>query len=117
MAGSAWGSAGRARRGRAWAGRWWSRLRERTLGTTPALGARLSSCLYQAHALSACSRLSRTAAGVLGLPSPPVNPPNPNPNPNPHQDYKGLAWLFLGVANSDALLYDDEWQVLTLTQP
>merc|ERR1712127_262439 len=29
-------------------------------------------------------------------------------------DYKGLAWLFLGVANTDALLYDDEWQsVLT----
>merc|ERR1712070_897405 len=25
-------------------------------------------------------------------------------------DYKGQAWLFLGVANSDALLYDDEWQ-------
>merc|ERR1712216_1082000 len=25
-------------------------------------------------------------------------------------DYTGLAWLFLGVANSDALLYDDEWQ-------
>jgi ferredoxin--NADP+ reductase len=24
--------------------------------------------------------------------------------------YKGLAWLFLGVANSDSLLYDDEWQ-------
>merc|ERR1711881_729931 len=24
--------------------------------------------------------------------------------------YKGLAWLFLGVANTDALLYDDEWQ-------
>jgi len=24
--------------------------------------------------------------------------------------YKGHAWLFLGVANSDALLYDDEWQ-------
>ena len=24
--------------------------------------------------------------------------------------YSGLAWLFLGVANSDALLYDDEWQ-------
>ena len=58
-----------------------------------------------------------SAAGVLGLPSPQVNPPNPNPNPNPHQDYKGLAWLVLGVANSDALLYDDEWQVLTLTQP
>merc|ERR1712244_218029 len=24
--------------------------------------------------------------------------------------YQGLAWLFLGVANSDALLYDEEWQ-------
>jgi ferredoxin--NADP+ reductase len=24
--------------------------------------------------------------------------------------YKGTAWLFLGVANADALLYDDEWQ-------
>merc|ERR1712154_375711 len=24
--------------------------------------------------------------------------------------YKGQASLFLGVANSDALLYDDEWQ-------
>merc|ERR1712176_1426476 len=24
--------------------------------------------------------------------------------------YKGQAWLFLGVANSDALLYDDEFQ-------
>lgn len=24
--------------------------------------------------------------------------------------YKGQAWLFLGVANSDALLYDAEWQ-------
>jgi len=27
-------------------------------------------------------------------------------------DYKGLAWLFLGVANTDALLYDDEWQAV-----
>merc|ERR1711998_297093 len=26
--------------------------------------------------------------------------------------YKGLASLFLGVANSDALLYDDDWQEL-----
>merc|ERR1719198_2548982 len=26
--------------------------------------------------------------------------------------YKGLAWLFLGVANSDALLYDDDWQLV-----
>jgi len=24
--------------------------------------------------------------------------------------YSGTAWLFLGVANGDALLYDDEWQ-------
>ena len=24
--------------------------------------------------------------------------------------YQGQAWLFLGVANSDALLYDEEWQ-------
>merc|ERR1711869_38596 len=24
--------------------------------------------------------------------------------------YSGLAWLFLGVANSDALLYDEDWQ-------
>ncbi|KAJ1631145.1 hypothetical protein T492DRAFT_997786, partial [Pavlovales sp. CCMP2436] len=24
--------------------------------------------------------------------------------------YKGQAWLFLGVANTDSLLYDDEWQ-------
>jgi len=26
--------------------------------------------------------------------------------------YKGVAWLFLGVANSDALLYDDELQAI-----
>lgn len=26
--------------------------------------------------------------------------------------YKGMAWLFLGVANSDALLYDDELQMI-----
>lgn len=26
------------------------------------------------------------------------------------ESYQGLAWLFLGVANSDALLYDEEWQ-------
>jgi len=30
-------------------------------------------------------------------------------------DYKGQAWLFLGVANSDALLYDDEWQAIKAT--
>jgi len=26
--------------------------------------------------------------------------------------YKGLAWLFLGVANKDSLLYDEEWQAI-----
>ena len=31
--------------------------------------------------------------------------------------YKGQAWLFLGVANSDALLYDDEWQEVLKTDP
>jgi len=31
--------------------------------------------------------------------------------------YKGLAWLFLGVANTDALLYDDEWQEVLKQYP
>merc|ERR1712028_274469 len=31
--------------------------------------------------------------------------------------YKGLAWLFLGVANTDALLYDDEWQEVLKSYP
>jgi ferredoxin--NADP+ reductase len=31
--------------------------------------------------------------------------------------YKGLAWLFLGVANTDALLYDDEWQSILKSHP
>jgi ferredoxin--NADP+ reductase len=31
--------------------------------------------------------------------------------------YKGQAWLFLGVANSDALLYDDEWQSVKAAHP
>jgi len=31
--------------------------------------------------------------------------------------YKGQAWLFLGVANSDALLYDDEWQAVKAKYP
>jgi ferredoxin--NADP+ reductase len=26
------------------------------------------------------------------------------------KDFSGLAWLFLGVANTDALLYDDDWK-------
>merc|ERR1719298_60189 len=33
------------------------------------------------------------------------------------KDYTGLAWLFLGVANSDALLYDDEWQEVLKNNP
>merc|ERR1719424_2725191 len=31
--------------------------------------------------------------------------------------YSGLAWLFLGVANTDALLYDDEWQEVLKAYP
>merc|ERR1711968_260147 len=31
--------------------------------------------------------------------------------------YKGLAWLFLGVANSDALLYDEELQSIKTKFP
>merc|ERR1712199_114513 len=31
--------------------------------------------------------------------------------------YKGQAWLFLGVANTDALLYDDEWQEVLKGNP
>ncbi len=31
--------------------------------------------------------------------------------------YKGLAWLFLGVANTDALLYDEEWQAVLQNHP
>jgi len=31
--------------------------------------------------------------------------------------YKGQAWLFLGVANKDALLYDDEWQTVKTKFP
>ena len=59
---------------------------------------------------------ARSAAGEQGLPSPQVNP-HPHPHPHPDQDYKGLAWLFLGVANSDALLYDDEWQPIVKNFP
>ena len=31
--------------------------------------------------------------------------------------YTGLSWLFLGVANTDALLYDDDWQALAMAEP
>ncbi|CAM9441626.1 unnamed protein product [Chrysoparadoxa australica] len=33
------------------------------------------------------------------------------------ENFKGLAWLFLGVANTDALLYDDEWQAVKKANP
>jgi ferredoxin--NADP+ reductase len=32
-------------------------------------------------------------------------------------NFKGLCWLFLGVANTDALLYDDELQGIAKTNP
>jgi len=32
-------------------------------------------------------------------------------------DFKGLAWLFLGVANTDALLYDDDWKAIKEANP
>merc|ERR1719337_287303 len=32
-------------------------------------------------------------------------------------DFKGLAWLFLGVANTDALLYDDDWKAIQAANP
>merc|ERR1719487_1610946 len=34
-----------------------------------------------------------------------------------YQKGSGIAWLFLGVANSDALLYDDEWQEVLKAYP
>jgi len=33
------------------------------------------------------------------------------------RNYKGLAWLFLGVANKDSLLYDSDWQSLKKKHP
>lgn len=33
------------------------------------------------------------------------------------ENFKGLAWLFLGVANSDSLLYDAEWQSVLAEYP
>ena len=31
--------------------------------------------------------------------------------------FKGLAWLFLGVANTDSLLYDEDWQKIKAKYP
>jgi len=33
------------------------------------------------------------------------------------ENFKGLAWLFLGVANTEALLYDDELQTIAQAHP
>lgn len=35
----------------------------------------------------------------------------------PGYKYGGLFWLFMGVANSDAKLYDDEIQAIAATYP
>ena len=35
----------------------------------------------------------------------------------PNYKFGGLAWLFMGVANSDAKLYDDELQMLVKEYP
>jgi len=33
------------------------------------------------------------------------------------KNFQGLAWLFLGVANSDSLLYDEDWQRVKAEHP
>ncbi len=33
------------------------------------------------------------------------------------QAYRGEAWLFLGVANTDALLYDEDWKKIAREYP
>lgn len=33
------------------------------------------------------------------------------------KNFKGLAWLFLGVANRDSLLYDEDWQKIKKAHP
>lgn len=33
------------------------------------------------------------------------------------RNFKGLAWLFLGVANTDSLLYDEDWQKIKAKYP
>ncbi len=33
------------------------------------------------------------------------------------RNFKGVAWLFLGVANTDSLLYDADWQMLKQKHP
>merc|ERR1712146_819183 len=48
---------------------------------------------------------------------PRLHPPPLHRDDAGREAYKGLAWLFLGVANSDALLYDDEWQAALKKYP
>jgi len=50
------------------------------------------------------------------------NPPKthnqiPNPQRNTTKHNKGLFWLFMGVANSDSKLYDDEISAISGTYP
>ena len=33
------------------------------------------------------------------------------------RDFKGIAWLFFGVYNSDAILYKDEWDEIKKNHP
>lgn len=35
----------------------------------------------------------------------------------PGEEFKGLLWVFMGVANSDSKLYDDEMQACATTYP
>ena len=35
----------------------------------------------------------------------------------PNYKFTGLSWLFMGVANSDAKLYDDEFQAIAKKFP
>ena len=41
----------------------------------------------------------------------------PCPQDIPNYKFTGLAWLFMGVANSDATLYDDEFQAMKKAYP
>ena len=72
--------------------------------------------------MNAHPRIARIARGELRGPRcvrcpPACRRPLTRVSTSPPKDYTGLAWLFLGVANSDALLYDDEWQEVLKTNP
>lgn len=38
-------------------------------------------------------------------------------NTQAKKNFEGIAWLFLGVANTDSLLYDDDWQEIKKAFP